>query len=70
MSTNETDWIANAVDDARRGKTESPDALWTKLKVLLKTTLSQKPIPAMELQKIAMDLIDGSKTLEHHLNEH
>jgi hypothetical protein len=45
MSASENDWITNAVEDARRGKTKAPDALWTKLKALLKTTLSQKPIP-------------------------
>jgi hypothetical protein len=70
MSPNESDWITNAVDDARRGKTKAPDAVWTKLEVLLKTALSQRPIPAMELQKIAMELIEGVKTLEHHLGHH
>lgn len=70
MSSNESDWITNAVDHARRGTTKAPDAVWTKLKVLLKTTLSQKPVPAMELQKIAMELIDGVKTLEPRLDQH
>jgi hypothetical protein len=68
MSPNESDWITNAVDDARRGKTTTPDAMWAKLKALLKTTLIQKPLPAMELQKIAMELIKGAETLEHHSN--
>jgi hypothetical protein len=69
MSANENDWITKAVEDARQRKTKAPDALWTKLKALLKTTLSQKPIPAMELQKIAMALVEGVKTLEHDLDQ-
>jgi hypothetical protein len=70
MSPNESDWITHALDDARRGRTKAPDAVWTKLKVLLKTTLRQKPVPAMELQKIAMDLIEGANTLEDHSDQH
>lgn len=69
MSPNEDDWIANAVGDARRGKTKAPDEIWTTLESLLETTFSQKPISALELQKIAMDLIAGAKNLEHKLDQ-
>jgi hypothetical protein len=69
MSSNDTEWIANASDDARRGNAKTPDAVWSRLTDLLRTTLIQKPIPAMELQKIAMQLIEGVKTLEDHSDQ-
>jgi hypothetical protein len=69
MSSNDSDWIANASDDARRGNAKTPDVVWSRLTDLLRTMLIQKPLPAMELQKIAMQLIDGIKTLEDHSDQ-
>jgi len=57
---NETDWIAVVMSEVKAGDPKVPDDIWPQLEILLKSKLSRRPIPAVELANMARELIDTS----------
>jgi len=51
-------WISAAISKARLQCAEVPESVWTQIDVLLRGKISQRPIPAIELASVAMQLIE------------
>ncbi len=58
MSVN-SDWITAAVAKARLKVTTAPDGVWPQVEALLRGSFSERPIPAMQLEKVARQLIEA-----------
>jgi hypothetical protein len=56
--TDEIDWITVAIKTAREQNGSAPDAVWTQIEAFLRGILSEGPLSAKELGRIAMLLID------------
>ena len=57
--SNRADWVADAIQEARSKCTQVPNSLWVEAEELLRGKLSQRSIPAVELAKTAMQLIES-----------
>jgi hypothetical protein len=51
------DWVAPTIAKARQKGIDVPEAVWSQVEAVLRDKLSQRPIPAMELVKVAEQLI-------------
>jgi len=57
MST-DSEWIAAAIEKARKQSTPATEAVWARVVELLKGKFSQRGIPSVELANIARELIE------------
>jgi hypothetical protein len=58
---NDARWIEAAIAKAKRHSVAVPDGVWTTVETLLKGKLSERPLPATELARVANQLIDAIK---------
>jgi hypothetical protein len=56
--SNDVHWITAAISKAREQCAEVPESVWTQIESLLRGKISQRPIPAVELASVAMQLIE------------
>lgn len=54
----EETWVEHSLSEARRHALPAPDTVWTWMETLLKGRLGQQPLTGMELQSIAMQLMN------------
>jgi hypothetical protein len=57
--SNDSDWITAAVAKTRQKGPAVPDCVWSQLEAVLRGKFSARPIPAVELASLAMQLIEG-----------
>jgi hypothetical protein len=58
MST-DSDWITAAIAKARQKGAVGPDIVWSRVEGLLRGSFRERPLPAMQLESVARNLIEA-----------
>ncbi len=55
----DSDWIAAAIAKARQKGAVAPDIVWSRVEGLLRGSFRERPLPAMQLESVARNLIEA-----------